>query len=161
MTCKPPAFLADVDSGMSVPRPAILVAIVTTPCPPAWETISASFPFCLALDRVRNVGFPKECRQAFRCEHRNCSNEYGAALIDQFNNLSPDILPFLVSARPNGCLVRVANVWAVCRNQAYFHSIELFKLVFRSFCRPGHSNQMLVATKQLLYRDSGSISIFS
>ena len=34
---------------MSVPRPAMLVAMVITPGRPAWATISASLACCLAL----------------------------------------------------------------------------------------------------------------
>ena len=34
---------------MSVPRPAMLVAMVMTPGRPAWATISASLACCLAL----------------------------------------------------------------------------------------------------------------
>ena len=39
---------------MSVPRPAMLVAMVTVPGPPAWATICASLSWCLA--------FSTECR---------------------------------------------------------------------------------------------------
>ena len=37
---------------MSVPRPAMFVAIVTAPSLPACATISASFSWCLALSTL-------------------------------------------------------------------------------------------------------------
>ncbi len=40
---------------MSVPRPAILVAMVTAPNLPAWATISASFSWYLALSTVCGI----------------------------------------------------------------------------------------------------------
>ena len=44
-----PASLTSGASLMSVPRPAMLVAMVTMPFSPAWATISASFWWSLAL----------------------------------------------------------------------------------------------------------------
>ena len=58
ITCSPPAACASLLSLMSVPRPAMLVAIVTLPtvspcaflcCCPALATICASRSCCLAL----------------------------------------------------------------------------------------------------------------
>ena len=57
MKSPPTAFTASASSGVesfppstiSVPRPAMLVAIVTAPSLPAWATISASFSWYLAF----------------------------------------------------------------------------------------------------------------
>ena len=48
-TFNPPASLTPSPSLISVPLPAILVAIVTIPNSPAWEIISASCAWYLAL----------------------------------------------------------------------------------------------------------------
>ena len=53
MMAKPPAAFTSGDSLMSVPRPAMFVAMVTAPSPlvdcPAFATMDASFWCCLAL----------------------------------------------------------------------------------------------------------------
>ena len=45
---------------MSVPRPAMLVAIVTAPRWPAWAMISASRSWCLALSTLCSIAAPLE-----------------------------------------------------------------------------------------------------
>ena len=52
MIAKPPAALTSSESLISVPRPAILVAMVTIPAFPASVTISASFLWSLALSTL-------------------------------------------------------------------------------------------------------------
>src|SRR5207245_2231438 len=47
--CRPPPFATPSPSTMSVPRPAMLVAMVTAPAWPALATIKASRSCCLAL----------------------------------------------------------------------------------------------------------------
>ena len=50
---------------MSVPRPAMFVAIVTAPRWPAWATISASRSWCLALSTT--CGMPRLSSSLERC----------------------------------------------------------------------------------------------
>ena len=66
MTCKPPIFktwfLFSKFSGsppntISVPLPAIFVAIVTDPDLPAWAIMSASCSFCRAFNTLWSIFF--------------------------------------------------------------------------------------------------------
>ena len=55
MIFKPPAALASSSSLISVPRPAMFVAIVTAPCCPAPATISASSSWNFAFNTVWGI----------------------------------------------------------------------------------------------------------
>ena len=55
MTCKPPRSGTPEPSLMSVPRPAMLVEMVTVPGWPARETISASCRWNLALSTLCGI----------------------------------------------------------------------------------------------------------
>ena len=55
MIASPPACTTSGISLMSVPRPAILVAMVTDPVLPAWATMSASFACNLAFRTLWSI----------------------------------------------------------------------------------------------------------
>jgi hypothetical protein len=58
---------------MSVPRPAMLVAIVITPGRPAWATISASLACCLALSTA--------CGSLAFCSRPESSSEFSIEVV--------------------------------------------------------------------------------
>ena len=57
ITCRPPAFATPSPSLMSVPRPAMFVAITTAPGSPAFSTMCASRSCCFAFSTSWSMPF--------------------------------------------------------------------------------------------------------
>ncbi len=67
---------------MSVPRPAMFVAMVTAPLRPAWATISASRLWCLALSTSCLIPrLPKQRRQSLALFDRDGADQHGPAMV--------------------------------------------------------------------------------
>ena len=76
MTCRPPASRAASDKGMSVPRPAMLVAIMMLPISPARPTSAASSASCLALSTTAGSAARPAPGHLLRRRHRARADQH-------------------------------------------------------------------------------------
>ena len=103
-------------STMSVPRPAMLVEMVTEPLRPAWATISASRWWCLAFRTL--CGMPRFLRSAetrLALRHRDRAHQDRLALLVQALDLVDDGVELLALGLVDDVLVSPcgSSAWLV------------------------------------------------
>ena len=142
-------------SRMSVPRPAMLVAIVTMPRRPAWATISASFSWNLALRTT--------WRTPLRLRISESSSDFsmevvptrtGCFLVQARDLVGHGEVLFLRSAIDHVGVLD-AQHRAVGGNDDDVELVDLVELGGFGFRRAGHAGEFFVHAEVVLEGDGG------
>jgi hypothetical protein len=143
-------------STMSVPRPAMLVAMVITPGRPAWATISASRACCLALSTW--------CGSFSFVSMPDSSSEFSIEVVPTSTGW-PRSWQSLMSAmmaraspahRAIHLVVRSLRIIGLDgRDDHRFQTVDLVELVGFGVGRAGHAGQLAVHAEVVLEGDRG------
>ena len=141
---------------MSVPRPAMLVAIVTPPLRPAWATISASRSWYLAFRTW--CGMP--CRSSISEICSDFSIDVVPTRIGRpvswTSRISSRIALILLAVGPvDDVGVAVPGQRPVGRDRDHVELVDLVELVRLGHGRAGHARELLVELEEVLERDRG------
>ena len=143
-------------SMMSVPRPAMLVAMVTAPWRPAWATIAASRSWFLALST--SCGTPRRLsssRELLRLLDRDRADEHRLALLVELDDLLDDRLPLLLLGAVDDVGVVLADHRPVGRDDDDVEPVDLRELLGLGLGGAGHAGELLVHAEVVLEGDRG------
>ena len=127
-------------SRMSVPRPAMLVAMVTMPRRPAWATISASRSWNLAFSTTWRT--PLRCRMAERRSDFSIDvvpTSTGCSVLVQLGDVVGDGLVFLLLRAVDDVGVLFAQHRLVGGDDDDFELVDLLELGGLGLGRAGHA----------------------
>ena len=139
-----------------MPRPAMLVAMVTAPLRPAWATIGASFSWNLALST--SCLMPRRLSISARTSLFSTlvvptSTGRPASVISTISSMSALNLAFSVrNTRSGGVL---ADHRPVGRDRDHVEAVDLVELLLLGHRRTGHAGQLLVQPEVVLEGDRG------
>ena len=141
---------------MSVPRPAMLVAMVTAPARPAWATISASFSWNLALSTScltpRRLSM-SESTSLFSTLTVPTSTGRPAACISSTSSMSALNLAF--SVPEHEVRLVLADHRPVGRDGHHLEAVDLVELLLLGHGRAGHARELVVEPEVVLEGDRG------
>ena len=147
---------ASPPSMMSVPRPAMLVAIVTAPRRPAWATIGASFSWNLALSTScltpRRLSISARS-SLFSTLTVPTSTGRPASVISTISSMTRVELGVLVAE--DEVRVVVADHRPVGRDGHHVEAVDLVELLLLGHGRAGHAGQLVVEPEVVLEGDRG------
>ena len=148
-------------SRMSVPRPAMLVAMVTMPRRPAWATISASRSWNLALSTT--------WRTPLRCEDvgeqlglfdRGGADEDGLLLLVEVGDLVGDGVVFFLRGAEDDVGVLDAEHRLVGGDDDDLELVDLLEFGGFGLGGAGHAAELLVEAEVVLEGDGGEGLVF-
>ena len=143
-------------SRMSVPRPAMFVAIVTAPERPACATISASRSWSLALRTLCLIAAPlqhlAEHLADLDADRAHEDRTPGLVLL---GDLVDDRVPLALLARVHQVGVVGADHVAVGRNDYDLEVVDLGELLGLGLGGTGHAGELVVHAEVVLERDRG------
>src|SRR3989442_10472821 len=148
-------------STMSVPRPAMLVAIVTILGRPAWATISASRACCFAFRTwCGNLSFSSipEMSSEFSIEVVPTSTGWPRS----WQSLMSPMIALYFSAAVKDLVVAVgADHRHMRRNDDDLQSVDLLEFVGLGVGRSGHPRELAVHAEVILERDRRKRLVFA
>ncbi len=141
---------------MSVPRPAMLVAIVTIPLRPACATISASRLVVLGVqDLVLDPVLLEHVGDQLRLLDRGRADQDRPAGLVDLADLVEDRLVLLVVGPVDHVGVALAGQRPVGRDRDDVELVDLPELVGLGHGRAGHARELLVELEEVLEGDRG------
>ena len=143
-------------SRMSVPRPAMLVAMVTVPARPAWATISASRSWYLALSTW--CGIPRFLRSFERCSEISIDTvptSTGWPLLVARRYLGGHRVELLAGRLVHDVRVVRPAEPPVGRDHRHVELVDLGELLGLGGRRPRHAGQLLIHPEIVLEGDGG------
>ncbi len=143
-------------STMSVPRPAMLVAMVTAPLRPAWAMISASLAWCLALSTTwRDLGRLQGLGQLLAALDAGGAHQHRLALGVQLLDLLDDGLLLARLAGVDGVGEVGADHRHVGGDDHHFQLVDLQQFARLGLGGAGHAGEGLVHPEEVLEGDGG------
>ena len=143
-------------SRMSVPRPAMFVAMVTAPMRPAWATIGASFSW--------NLAFRTSCLMPAPLEHlgedlalldADRADQDRPARLRHLHDLVDDGVELGVLVAEDQVRVVVPDHRAVGGDRDHVKAVDLVELLLLGHGRAGHAGQLVVQAEVVLEGDRG------
>ena len=151
--------LTPAPSLMSVPRPAMFVAIVIAPGCPAPATISASRWWYFALRTLCwRPRATEHLRQRLRRFDARRTDQHREPEVVQAPRLLDDRVVLLAARLVHEIVAIFADHRLVRRNDRDLEFIDLEKLRLFRFGRAGHTGQLVVHAEVVLDRDRGHAS---
>ena len=141
---------------MSVPRPAMFVAIVTAPVRPAWATIPDSFSWNLALRTSCLMPLPIEhLAESLRLLDRHRADEDRPSGRLHLLDLVDDGVELRLLVEVDEVRVVLADHRHVGRDRDDLELVDLVELLGLGHRRSGHAGELVVQAEVVLERDRG------
>ena len=141
---------------MSVPRPAMLVAIVITPGRPACATISASRRVLLGVEHlVRQLGLLQQPGDQLGVLDRGRADEHRLAALVAVADVLDHRLVLLARGLVDEVELVLADRRPVRRDDHRLEAVDLLELVGLGVGRAGHAGELAVHAEVVLERDRG------
>ncbi len=141
-------------SRMSVPRPAMFVAIVTAPFRPAWATISASCAWYFAFSTTCLHAAPLEHRrEALRLLDGDRADQHRAARCLLLDDVRDDGVVLLALGPVDDVRLLEPQQRPVRRDHHHVEVVDLPELLGLGLGRAGHAGELLVHAEVVLEGD--------
>ena len=141
---------------MSVPRPAMLVAMVTAPERPACATISASFSWYLAFSTSWRDAAPLEhLREDLALLDADRADQDRAARLGHLDDFVDQRVELGVLVAEDQVRVVVADHRPVGGDGDHLEAVDLVELLLLGHGRAGHAGQLVVEAEVVLEGDRG------